>query len=41
MGLLYNNQKPKLNVKGGVIYILKAQNTNKKNLFKVGKCNIN
>jgi phage anti-repressor protein len=36
IGILENNQKPKLNVNGGVIYILKALNTNA-TLYKLGK----
>lgn len=36
LGLLYKNQKPKSNIKGGVIYILEAQNTDT-TLYKIGK----
>ena len=36
IGLLENNQKPKVNIKGGIIYILEAQNTNV-SLYKLGK----
>lgn len=34
--LIKNNQKPKINHKGGIIYIIKAYNTNY-NLYKIGK----
>jgi phage anti-repressor protein len=34
--LLKNNQKPKINIKGGVIYVLEAQNGSE-NLYKIGK----
>lgn len=38
INLLENNQKPKLNISGGVIYILDAQNTGSyQNLYKIGK----
>lgn len=41
IGILKNNQKPKINVKGGVLYILEAQNAddafNEKKLYKIGK----
>lgn len=44
IGILDKNQKPKLNIQGGVIYILESQNTvesvgkfRKKLLFKLGK----
>lgn len=36
IGLLKKNQKPKLNIKGGVLYILRALNTGVK-LYKIGK----
>ena len=36
IGILETNQKPKTNIKGGVIYILKALNTNA-TLYKLGK----
>lgn len=36
IGLLEINQKPKLNIKGGVIYILKALNS-ETTLYKLGK----
>ena len=36
IGLLETNQKPKSDVKGGIIYILKALNTNA-TLYKLGK----
>jgi hypothetical protein len=36
IGILETNQKPKINVKGGVSYILKALNTNA-TLYKLGK----
>jgi phage anti-repressor protein len=36
IGLLETNQKPKSNIKGGIIYILKALNTNA-TLYKLGK----
>lgn len=36
IGLLEKNQKPKVNVQGGVIYILKALNTDV-TLYKLGK----
>jgi hypothetical protein len=36
IGLLKKNQKPKTNIKGGVIYILRALNTNT-TLYKLGK----
>ena len=35
-GMLETNQKPKTNIKGGVIYILKALNANA-TLYKLGK----
>ena len=38
IGLLETNQKPKTNIKGGVIYILKALNTDV-TLYKLGKSN--
>ena len=38
IGILETNLKPKSNVKGGVIYILKALNTNA-TLYKLGKTN--
>lgn len=37
IGLLKNNQKPKTYIKGGVIYILRALNTESDTLFKIGK----
>jgi phage anti-repressor protein len=36
VGVLKNNQKPKINKKGGIIYILEAQNTDV-TLYKLGK----
>jgi phage anti-repressor protein len=36
VGLLENNQKPKINIKGGVIYIFEALNTDL-TLYKIGK----
>ena len=36
LGLLKKNQKPKYNPKGGVLYIIKALNTNA-TLYKIGK----
>ena len=36
IGILENNQKPKVNISGGVIYILKALNTDV-TLYKLGK----
>lgn len=36
IGLLKVNQKPKVNVKGGVIYVLRALNT-EETLYKLGK----
>lgn len=36
IGILENNQKPKLDVKGGLIYILEAQNSTT-TLYKLGK----
>jgi hypothetical protein len=38
IGILENNQKPKVNISGGVIYILKALNTDV-TLYKLGKTN--
>ena len=38
IGLLKNNQKPKLNIKTGVLYIIEAQNTDV-TLYKLGKSN--
>lgn len=38
IGLLKINQKPKINTKGGIIYILKALNT-EETLYKLGKTN--
>ncbi len=38
IGILETNLKPKSNAKGGVIYILKALNTNA-TLYKLGKTN--
>ena len=38
IGLLKNNQKPKLDIKGGVIYIIKALNSDT-TLYKLGKSN--
>ena len=38
IGLLEINQKPKIDIKGGVIYILKALNTDV-TLYKLGKTN--
>ncbi len=38
IGLLEKNQKPKVDVKGGVLYILEAQNTDV-TLYKLGKTN--
>jgi phage anti-repressor protein len=38
IGLLQTNQKPKVNITGGVIYILKALNT-EETLYKLGKTN--
>lgn len=41
LDLLKTNQKPKVNVKGGVVYIIRAQNSNVENigkdLYKLGK----
>ncbi|ARF11875.1 hypothetical protein Klosneuvirus_3_10 [Klosneuvirus KNV1] len=36
IGLLQTNQKPKLDIKGGIIYVLKAQNSDV-TLYKLGK----
>jgi len=36
IGLLKHNQKPKINIKGGIIYIFSALNTNH-TLYKLGK----
>ena len=36
LGLLKNNQKPKNAPKGGHVYILQAQNTTQKDMFKIG-----
>jgi phage anti-repressor protein len=36
LGLVKNNQKPKNAPKGGHVYILQAQNTTQKDMFKVG-----
>lgn len=36
IGLLKTNQKPKVNVKGGVIYVVKALNSNE-SVYKLGK----
>lgn len=36
LNMLYKNQKPKINVNGGVIYILEALNSDT-NLYKIGK----
>lgn len=36
LGLVKNNQKPKNDPKGGHVYILQAQNTTQKDMFKVG-----
>jgi phage anti-repressor protein len=36
IGMIKNNQKPKINKKGGIIYILEAQNTDV-TLYKLGK----
>ena len=39
IGILENNQKPVTNVKGGVIYIIKAADDFEEVLYKVGKTN--
>jgi phage anti-repressor protein len=36
LGLIKENQKPKNEPKGGHLYILKAQNTTEKDMFKIG-----
>jgi len=36
IGILQNNQKPKLNITGGIIYIIKALDSND-SLYKIGK----
>lgn len=36
IGVLKNNQKPKVDITGGIIYVIKAQNSNE-TLYKIGK----
>ena len=36
LGLMKNNQNPKKQPKGGHVYILQAQNTTQKDMYKIG-----
>lgn len=40
IGILKENQKPKLNIKGGIMYILEAQNNEEKDIKKIKKYKI-
>ena len=37
MGILKKNQKSKINIKKGVVYIIKAQNSLTTNVYKLGR----